>query len=246
MRKKIVAGNWKMNLTKGEGASLVDGIVTSNKCETFIFPPFIHLNSLKDAALEKGVFIGAQNCYFEENGAFTGEVSISQLKDIGMLAVLVGHSERRSIFNETDDLLRKKVDAALANGITPFFCCGETLEERKSNQHFDIVQQQLEKALFHLDIDRITEVVIAYEPVWAIGTGETASPEQAEEMHADIRSFLTNKYGSEVAQSISLLYGGSCKPSNAKELFSQPNIDGGLIGGAALKAEDFNQIIAAF
>lgn len=246
MRKKIVAGNWKMNLTIQDALSLVQGIENSQKCCTYIFPSFVFLTTLHKKAKEKGLLIGGQNCHYEKSGAFTGEVSIVQLKELAMDAVLIGHSERRSLFGENDSFLKKKIDAALAYEITPFFCCGETLEERKTKRHFDLVGGQIEKALFHLDSKEISKVIIAYEPLWAIGTGETASPEQAEEMHAHIRGLLAKNYGSSLAESISILYGGSCNPSNAKELFSQPNIDGGLIGGAALKIDDFNQIISSF
>lgn len=245
-RKKIVAGNWKMNLSIKEAKSLVKEIETDDSCTTYIFPPAIFLTALQLDAQKKGISIGAQNAFHEDKGAFTGEVSMEQIKDIGMDAVLVGHSERRSIFNEDDALLKLKINAALAKNLMPFFCCGETHQERIAKNHFEVVGRQIENALFHLDIDTIVKIVIAYEPVWAIGTGETATAEQAEEMHAHIRSLLERQYGNEIAQSVPILYGGSCKPNNAQELFSQPNIDGGLIGGAALKAEDFNQIIKSF
>jgi triosephosphate isomerase len=245
-RKNIVAGNWKMNLSLDEGRALLAEISSDAASTAYIFPPAIYLNPLLEMAREKGVSIGAQNAYFEDAGAFTGEVSMAQLKNMGMDAVLIGHSERRSIFKEDDLLVKNKVDAALTHGLTPFLCCGETHEERNTKQHFDVVKKQITNSLFHLDIDSIVKIVVAYEPVWAIGTGETASAEQAEEMHEFIRSLMERKYGIEIAQSISILYGGSCKPGNAKELFNQPNIDGGLIGGASLKAKDFNQIIASF
>jgi triosephosphate isomerase len=246
MREKIVAGNWKMNLLGEEGAKLVEGIKPSSKCRTVIFPPAIYLNILQSISAAKGITIGAQNGYSADSGAFTGEVSMAQLSALGLQTVLVGHSERRSMFGETDALLKEKVDAALRHTITPFFCCGETLEERKTGNHFAAVANQLRNALFHLSAEEFSKIVIAYEPVWAIGTGETASPEQAEEMHAHIRTLLADKFGKEAATACTILYGGSCNPSNAKALFSMPNIDGGLIGGASLKAESFNQIIAAF
>lgn len=246
MREKIVAGNWKMNLLGEEGAKLVEGIQPSSACKTVIFPPAIYLGGLQSISSSKGIAIGAQNGYSADSGAYTGEVSMAQLRALGLQAVLVGHSERRSLFGENDALLKEKVDAALRNGITPFFCCGETLEERKAGNHFAVVTNQLRNALFHIGKKEFSKIVIAYEPVWAIGTGETASPEQAEEMHAHIRKQLADQFGKETAEACTILYGGSCNPSNAKALFSMPNIDGGLIGGASLKAESFNQIIAAF
>ena len=245
-RKRIVAGNWKMNLNQADAIKLIEGVKPNNTCTTAVFPSFVYLSSVKAIAQEKGILIGAQNGYYEKEGAYTGEVSFTQLKDIGVEAILIGHSERRSLFKESDAFLKLKVNAAIEHELIPFFCCGETLDERKNNQHFQVVTRQLEEALFHLDVAQIVKVVIAYEPVWAIGTGETASPVQAEEMHLHIREQITKKYGSEIAQTIPLLYGGSCKPNNAKELFEQKNIDGGLIGGASLKADEFNQIIASF
>jgi triosephosphate isomerase len=188
----------------------------------------------------------AQNMHFAENGAYTGEVSAAMLKSIGINTVILGHSERRAYFNETDEMLAKKVDTALANEMRVIFCFGEELQDRKSGNHQAIVEQQIKKALFHLDASAMRDLVLAYEPVWAIGTGETASPEQAQDMHKFIRQTLENKYGEVVAQSMSILYGGSVKPNNAKDIFSKPDVDGGLIGGAALKADDFYAIVNAF
>jgi triosephosphate isomerase len=246
MREKIVAGNWKMNLSEQEAISLVENISENkvNGVTQIVFPPFIYLTSL--LKLNKGVLIGAQNFYPKDKGAFTGEVSITQLKNIGISYVLVGHSERRILFNETNEFLKEKVDAALKEGIKVVFCCGEPLEVRKEETHELFVNQQLIDSLFHLTDIQLKNVVIAYEPIWAIGTGLTASAEQAEAMHANIRKALTQKYGTEVANEISILYGGSCNPTNANELFNCPNVDGGLIGGASLKAAEFHAISTAY
>jgi triosephosphate isomerase len=246
MREKIVAGNWKMNLTENEAISLVETI-SINRVEgvtQIVFPPFIYLTTL--LKLNSPVLIGAQNFYPKEKGAFTGEVSISQLKSIGVTYVLVGHSERRTLFNESNEFLKEKVDAALNAGIKVVFCCGEPLEIRKENTHESFVNNQLEESLFHLTSEQLKDIIIAYEPIWAIGTGLTASSEQAEAMHLSIRKSLTDKYGAVSADAISILYGGSCNPSNAHELFTCPNVDGGLIGGASLKADEFHAISTAY
>ena len=248
MRKQIVAGNWKMNKNLQEGIDLCKSIIalTSEVTrEVIISAPYIHLASLVDLCKGTNVKVAAQNCHHKLSGAYTGEVSTAMLADLGLDYVIVGHSERRAFNAETNSLLAEKVDAALSQNLKVIYCFGETLEERKSNVHFDLVRTQITEGIFHLTAEQMTKVVLAYEPVWAIGTGETASSEQAQEMHAHIRQVITSKYGSEVAQNTSILYGGSCKPSNAADLFSQTDVDGGLIGGASLKATDFVSIIKA-
>ena len=249
MRKKIVAGNWKMNLVSEEANALFDEISSnlsgSDEPLVLVFPPSIFLRELSKKS-SKTVAIGAQNFYPKEKGAFTGEISVTQVQDCGATHVLIGHSERRAYFQETDSFLKEKVESALAYKLGIVFCCGEPLEIREKNEEMEYVKKQLENSLFHLSVADISKCVIAYEPVWAIGTGKTASIEQAEEMHFAIRSWLSGKYGQQVADSISILYGGSCTAANAKELFSCPNVDGGLIGGAALDAEAFLQIIHSY
>ncbi|MEX2485677.1 MAG: triose-phosphate isomerase [Brumimicrobium sp.] len=247
-RNKIVAGNWKMNLSRKEAIALHKGVFDKSKsfnCDVYQFVPSIYLSELIDLNLD-GIHVGAQNGYPKTSGAFTGEVSMKQLADIGVKSVLIGHSERRQLFNESNQLLKQKVDAALAENINILFCCGETLDERESGDHENIVTQQLKDSLFHLSADQMKNVVIAYEPIWAIGTGKTATADQANKMHKSIRNALTEKYNDSLAQETSILYGGSCKPNNASELFSKENIDGGLIGGASLKVEDFIEIINAW
>lgn len=251
MRQNIVAGNWKMNNTLEEGVALakeVNEILKANKpnCKVVLGTPFIHLTEVVKSVDSELVGVAAQNCADKVSGAYTGEVSASMVKSTGAQYVILGHSERRAYYGETNAILKEKTDLALANGLTPIFCIGEVLEEREAEKHFDVVKSQIEEALFHLSADEFGKIVLAYEPVWAIGTGKTASPEQAQEIHAFIRQTLADKYGAEVADNTSILYGGSCKPSNAKELFANPDVDGGLIGGASLKAEDFHGIIAAF
>ncbi|MBS2213252.1 triose-phosphate isomerase [Carboxylicivirga mesophila] len=251
MRQNIVAGNWKMNNTLEEGVALakeVNEILKANKpnCQVVLGAPFIHLTEVVKTVDAELVGVAAQNCSDKVSGAYTGEVSASMVKSTGAQYVILGHSERRAYYGETNAILKEKTDLTLANGLTPIFCIGEVLEERESGKHFEVVKEQIEEALFHLSAEEFGKVVLAYEPVWAIGTGKTASPEQAQEIHAFIRQTLANKYGAEVANETSILYGGSCKPSNAKELFANPDVDGGLIGGASLKAEDFHGIIAAF
>lgn len=250
MRKKIVAGNWKMNLDFNEGISLFSEIVNMVRDEkkgdqtVVICSPFIHLNSLSQLALGI-VKIGAQNCHQNESGAFTGEISAKMLKSTGCEYVLVGHSERRQYFGETDQLLAAKTSIALENNLTPIFCIGETLDERNNGSYYKVLETQLNDGLFNLSADDFRRVVLAYEPVWAIGTGLTATPEQAQDIHAFIRSKIEEKYGMSVADDTTILYGGSCNPKNAAELFAQHDIDGGLIGGASLKSRDFTDIVKA-
>lgn len=248
MRKKIVAGNHKMNLGKAEVFKLMNQInsfsFNEEHKELMVFPSTI----LLDAALSlKGdtVKVGAQNAHFEKNGAYTGEVSFEQLKDLGLTHVLIGHSERRELFNEDNQTVKAKIDKALNTDLLPIFCCGEPLEVRESAKQKEYVIQQLKESVFHLSEEKFLKVVIAYEPIWAIGTGKTANASQAEEMHKDIRAAVAKNYSAEVADNTSILYGGSCKPANAKELFSCANVDGGLIGGAALNASDFIEIAKA-
>ena len=249
MRKKIVAGNWKMNKTLQEGVALAQTVESmaaagGGDVQVVVAPPFVHLTEVKKVL--KSVAIAAQNCAAESSGAYTGEVSAGMLQSAGIEYVILGHSERRAYYGETDAILAKKVGLALANGMTPIFCCGEVLSEREQNKHLDVVKTQLADALFHLSAEDFSRIVIAYEPVWAIGTGVTATADQAQEMHHYIRGVLAGKYGEAVANGTSILYGGSCKPSNAGELFANPDVDGGLIGGASLDAGDFIGIVKAF
>jgi triosephosphate isomerase (TIM) len=253
MRKKIVAANWKMNLLPEEGQALIDNIfenpIENLPHQNIIFcVPYTHL-AHANIALKKvnnnNYVLAAQNCNAHASGAFTGEISIGMLKTFGVQAVLVGHSERRQYNAETNEILAAKTDAILHNNITPIFCCGEPLAIREANTQNEFVQTQLQESLWHVTPEQMANVVIAYEPIWAIGTGLTASVTQAQEMHAFIRSIIANKYGTTIAQNMSILYGGSCNASNAQELFAQPDIDGGLIGGAALKAETFLPIVHA-
>jgi triosephosphate isomerase len=252
MRKKIVAGNWKMNKTFEEGMALTSEVVNmvkdevnSSKVTAILIPPFIHLHSVAALAASTAVAVGAQNCHQAASGAYTGEVSVSMIKSTGATYVILGHSERRAYFGETNTLLAQKTDAVLKENLLPIYCCGETLEERNAGKHFDVIRSQVAEGLFHVSAEQINNVVIAYEPVWAIGTGVTASTAQAQEIHAFIRQLLTEKYGNEVAQQIRILYGGSVKPDNAADLFSQVDIDGGLIGGAALQSRSFVDIVKA-
>ncbi|NLC49527.1 MAG: triose-phosphate isomerase [Bacteroidales bacterium] len=251
MRKKIVAGNWKMNKTLQEGLTFSTELkeLLNNKtinCEVVIGTPFIHLSEVSKAFEGTKVHVAAQNCANKESGAYTGEISASMVASTGANHVILGHSERRAYYNETPELLKEKVVVALANNLTPIFCVGEVLEERESGKHFEVVAAQLKDSLFELSKEDFSKLVIAYEPVWAIGTGKTASADQAQEIHAFIRETLTEKYGKEVADNTSILYGGSCNAGNAKELFSNPDVDGGLIGGASLEADKFLPIIEAF
>lgn len=245
MRSKIVAGNWKMNLSQTEAKELckeVNNMNIGSEIEVYIFPPMLYVSDCK--AISTRIKVGAQNAYSKDHGAFTGEVSMWQLKEAGIDAVLIGHSERREYFQEDNALLKQKLDSALAHGIRPFFCCGEPLEIRQNGTFLSYVKNQLEESVFHLAASEFEKVVLAYEPIWAIGTGQTATTEQAEEMHAAIRSWVEEKYGSEIAKNTSVLYGGSCNPSNAQALFACENVDGGLIGGASLKAADFSVLVA--
>lgn len=249
MRQKIVAGNWKMNKTLQEGMELAREICAEDipdHVKVILGTPFIHLSNVVEIAKSSPVSVSAQNCASEENGAYTGEISAEMIKSTGTGYVIIGHSERRSYYGETNEILAKKIRIALDNGLYPIYCIGEVLEERESGKLFDVVREQLEKGVMFLSKDEFANVVIAYEPVWAIGTGVVATPEQAQEMHKFIRGLIGEKYGSDFAESISILYGGSCKPSNANELFANPDVDGGLIGGASLKTDDFMGIVNAF
>ena len=251
MRKKIVAGNWKMNMTLDEGLQFAKSIdqyfreKPSSRAEVILCAPFIHLPGISGIIKGGRVELGAQNCASEPSGAFTGEVSAMMIKSTGAGYVIIGHSERRSYYHEDDRMLNKKTMLALNTGLKVIFCCGEVKEEREEGKHLIVVRRQLEEGLFTLPSEQMKNVVIAYEPVWAIGTGLTATPEQAQEMHKYIRGLVRDKYGKELADDITILYGGSCKPSNAKEIFSKPDVDGGLIGGASLKKEDFTAIVEA-
>lgn len=234
-----------MNLSQKEAKELckeVNNMNIGSEIEVYIFPPMLYVSDCK--ALSTVVKVGAQNAYQKDHGAFTGEVSMWQLKEAGIDAVLIGHSERREYFGEDNTLLKQKLDSALAHGIKPFFCCGEPLEIRQDGSFLNYVKNQLEESVFHLSAADFEKVVLAYEPIWAIGTGQTASTGQAEEMHAAIRSWVEEKYGSAIAKNTSILYGGSCNPGNAKALFACENVDGGLIGGASLKAADFSVLVA--
>ncbi len=249
MRKNIVAGNWKMNNSLQETKQLLSELVKQDKssqAEVMVAPAFINLESAAQFLKESTIEVVAQNMHFASNGAYTGEISASMLKGVAVNTVILGHSERRAYFNETDELLAKKVDAALANNMRVIFCFGEELSDRKANNEEKVVESQIANALFHLEASAWENIVLAYEPVWAIGTGETATPNQAQDMHQFIRKTVENKYDSAVANSVSILYGGSVKPTNAKEIFSKEDVDGGLIGGASLKAEDFFAIVNAF
>ncbi|MCE7994094.1 MAG: triose-phosphate isomerase [Roseivirga sp.] len=253
MRKKIVAGNWKMNKTLDEGLALASEVANIANDEitddaiAVLCTPFIHLSAVgKIVAGSNKVFLGAQNMSEHAGGAYTGDISADMLNSVGVNYVILGHSERREYHNESNAELASRVDAALANELTPIFCCGESLEVREAGTHVDFVSNQLKESLFHLDAEAFKKIVIAYEPIWAIGTGVTASSAQAQDMHKALRDGFAAQYGQDVADEISILYGGSAKPANAPELFSQPDIDGGLIGGASLKARDFVDIIKSY
>ena len=250
MRKKIVAGNWKMNTTLEEGVGLAKDVNEALKhaeveCDVVICVPFTHLASV-NAVIDTKLGLGAENCADHKSGAYTGEVSASMVASTGATYVILGHSERRQYYGETAETLKEKVALALDNNLTPIFCIGEVLEQRENGSYLDVVKSQIEDALFGLSAAEFSKLILAYEPVWAIGTGKTATDDQAQEMHAHIRGVIAEKYGKEVADNTSILYGGSCKPGNAREIFAKPDVDGGLIGGAALKAEDFMGIIEAF
>lgn len=251
MRNKIVAANWKMNLNLAEGKQLVAGILAglpaleANK-HVVIASPFVHIaQTAAQLAGKSNIHTGAQNCSTETSGAYTGEVSAAMLKDAGVSYVIIGHSERREYFNETNAMLAKKVNQALANGLHILFCCGEALEVRDAGTQNAHVEQQIKEGIFHLSAEQMKNITIAYEPIWAIGTGRTATSAQAQEIHAYIRSVVATQYGADVANNVAILYGGSCKPSNAAELFACTDVDGGLIGGASLKADEFLGIIEA-
>lgn len=251
MRKKIVAGNWKMNMDLEEGlrfAGTLEKYFKEKPTETKVIlcTPFIHLAGVSQIVKSGKIACGAQNCASEPSGAFTGGVSPMMIKSTGAEYVIIGHSERRTYYHEDDRLLNTKTRLAINTGLKVIFCCGEVLQERESGNHFVVVKRQLEEGLFNLSEEDLRQVVIAYEPVWAIGTGLTATPEQAQEMHKYIRSLVAEKFGNDSARMLPILYGGSCKPSNAAEIFSKPDVDGGLIGGAALKKEDFCAIVEAF
>lgn len=253
MRKKYAAGNWKMNKTFDEGQILLSEVVnmvkdelTNPNVQVVLGVPSPYLSTFSKLIDTPKVALAAQNCHPKESGAYTGEVSVGMLKSVGVTYVIIGHSERREYFNETDAFVAEKVDAILAGGLTPIFCCGETLQQRESGIHFDFVKGQLTNALFHLSADAIQKVVIAYEPIWAIGTGVTASNDQAQEMHKMLRDHLASHYGQDIANEISILYGGSVNAANAQEIFAMPDVDGGLVGGASLKSRDFTNIAKSF
>lgn len=249
MRKKIVAGNWKMHKNAEQTEDLlnelIDKMPLETKVQVIVAPTFINLASAVDHLEFTNIDVAAQNMHQAEAGAFTGEISADMLQNVGVNTVILGHSERRAIFNETDALIASKVNTALEHDMTVIFCFGEELKDRQTKNHFNVVENQLKDGLFNIQASDWGNVVLAYEPVWAIGTGETASPEQAQEMHEFIRQTVRTAYGNEIAEQVSILYGGSVKPENAKEIFSKPDVDGGLIGGAALKADDFVAIVNA-
>jgi triosephosphate isomerase (TIM) len=253
MRKRIVAGNWKMNNTMDEGLKLASEIINMvhdevmDEVKVVMAPPFPFIyNVAKLAETEGNIYVAGQNCSEYTSGAYTGEVSASMLKSAKATFVILGHSERRQYFNETNELLAKKVDIALQINLLPIFCCGESLETRENGNHYEFVCDQLTKSLFHLTEDEFSKIVIAYEPIWAIGTGKTATSDQAQEMHSKIREHIKNQYGNVIANNTPILYGGSCNPKNAKEIFAGQDVDGGLIGGASLKSRDFVDIIKSF
>ena len=251
MRKNIVAGNWKMNKTLEEGMTFSENLkeMLESKtinCEVVIGTPYIHLNKVATSLEGTKIQVAAQNCANKESGAYTGEISAAMIASTGATHVILGHSERRAYYGETSETLKEKVVLALANKLTPIFCIGEVLEERESNKHFEVVTAQLKESLFDLSKEDFSKIIVAYEPVWAIGTGKTATADQAQEIHAFIRKTIADKYGKDVANNTSILYGGSCNAGNAKELFSNPDVDGGLIGGASLEADKFLPIIEAF
>ena len=253
MRKKVVAGNWKMNLTLQEGQELASEVVSMIDAELIddvqiiLAPPFVHLQAVGQLLTGNAkVALGAQNCSEHLSGAYTGEISAPMLQSVSTQYVILGHSERREYFGESDPLLAKKIDVVMQHNMLPIFCCGEPLEIRESNQQNEYVARQIQASLFHLSAEQIQKIIIAYEPIWAIGTGRTATAEQAQEMHVFLREQLAHQYGADVADNLSILYGGSCKPSNAREIFAGADVDGGLIGGASLKARDFVDIAKSF
>jgi triosephosphate isomerase len=248
-RKKIVAGNWKMNNDLQETKLLINELKTEVnhcECDVMIAPSFVCLQTAIDLLTNNDIEVVSQNVHQEENGAYTGEVSAKMLSSIGVKTTIIGHSERREYFNETHDMLKHKVDTSLENSMKIIFCFGEQLKDRKTNNHSTIISNQISESLFHLNSSDWNNIILAYEPVWAIGTGETASSDQVQEMHSFIRNFIAQKYSAELAQNVSILYGGSVKPSNAKEIFSMEDVDGGLIGGASLNSKDFFSIVNSF
>jgi len=250
MRRKIVAGNWKMNKNFQEGVELAMAVQESlndykGNCKVILIPPFIHLAKIGELLKNNIISLGAQNCSNKAKGAYTGEVSAEMLKSVKADYVLVGHSERRQYYGETNQSCAEKISIALENQVMPIYCVGETKEQREKNETFKVIEEQMKVGAFALDADKFGHLIVAYEPVWAIGTGLTATKEQAQEVHAFIRKLIENKYNKEIANNTTILYGGSCNPSNANELFAQPDVDGGLIGGASLKADDFVKIIHA-
>ena len=249
MRKNIVAGNWKMHKNQKETVALLEEIIAkkpNTNTEIIVAPTFVNLSKAVEITNGKSITVAAQNMHQAEGGAFTGEIAAGMLTDIGVNTVILGHSERRAYFHETDALLASKVNTALKHEMRIIFCFGEELKDRQNDNHFNVVEYQLRDGLFHLEKKDWTNIVLAYEPVWAIGTGETASPEQAQEMHKFIRTLVEKVYGFDIADNLTILYGGSVKPDNAKEIFSKTDVDGGLIGGAALKADDFLAIVNGF
>jgi len=253
MRKRIVAGNWKMNTDIADGVKLASDLMqllidqpAPENIGVAIAPPFTHLSEVNKIIDPAKICLVAQNCASEASGAYTGEVAVSMLKSVGVMAIIIGHSERRAYFKEDHATLAKKVDLTIKNQMRPIFCCGEVLDERNAGVQNNIVENQLKESLFHLNNEDFSKVIIAYEPVWAIGTGVVASPDQAQEMHKFIRSLVAARYGAKIADELTILYGGSCKASNAVELFSKPDVDGGLIGGAALDAAEFHRIVQSF
>ena len=249
LRKKIVAGNWKMNNGLQETKLLINELKTEVKhceCDVMIAPSFVCLQAAVDLLINNDIEVVSQNLHQEKNGAYTGEVSAKMLSSIGVKTTIIGHSERREYFNETHEMLKHKVDTALENSMKIIFCFGEQLKDRKTNNHSTIISNQISESLFHLNSSDWDNIILAYEPVWAIGTGETASSDQVQEMHSFIRNFIAQKYSAELAQNVSILYGGSVKPSNAKEIFSMDDVDGGLIGGASLNSKDFFSIVNSF
>ena len=248
-RKKIVAGNWKMNNGLQETKLLINELKTEVnhcECDVMIAPSFVCLQTAIDLLTNNDIEVVSQNVHHEENGAYTGEVSAKMLSSIGIKTTIIGHSERREYFNETHDMLKHKVDTSLENSMKIIFCFGEQLKDRKTNNHSTIISNQISESLFHLNSSDWDNIILAYEPVWAIGTGETASSDQVQEMHSFIRNFIAQKYSAELAQNVSILYGGSVKPSNAKEIFSMEDVDGGLIGGSSLNSKDFFSIVNSF
>jgi triosephosphate isomerase len=248
-RKKIVAGNWKMNNGLQETKYLINELLKETNqsgCEVMIAPSFVSLKTSIDFLKNKDIEVISQNVHQKNDGAYTGEISAKMLSSIGIKTTIIGHSERREYFNETHEILKNKVDTSLKNSINIIFCFGEELKDRKNNNHFTIISNQISESLFHLSSSDWDNIILAYEPVWAIGTGETASSDQVQEMHSFIRNFIAQKYSTDLAQKISILYGGSVKPNNAKEIFSMEDVDGGLIGGASLKSKDFFSIVNSF